>query len=63
MENNHRKIYQLIEDDYFDESKVKLPKDLLIKCKEEFNSPRFIPHDVKKKIQQVCLKYGFFHKL
>ena len=33
-----------------------------MKRKGEFNVPQFIPHDVKKNIQQVGLKYGLFSK-
>ena len=51
---------ELIEDDYFHESKVKFPKEFLTKCKAEYNAPQFIPHKAKKIIQQVGLEYGLF---
>ena len=31
-----------------------------MKCKAEYNVPQFIPYNIKKKIQQVDLKYGLF---
>ena len=34
-----------------------------MKCKEEFSVPRFIPHEVKKKIQQIGLGYGIFSQI
>ena len=55
-----KKMYEVIEDDYFDGSKVKFQKEFLMKCKAEFNAPQFILHVVKKNIQQVGLEYGLF---
>ena len=42
------KINKVIDDDYFNESKVKFLKQSLVKFKAEFNIPQLIPHDVKK---------------
>ena len=60
MENNHEKIYVIIDDDYLYESEVKFTKEFLTKFKAEFNIPQFIPHNVKKNIQQVGLEYWLF---
>ena len=57
---NMENIYEIIEDEYFDDSKVKSPKEFLTKCISEYNVPRFIPLEVKKKIQQVVIEYGLF---
>ena len=56
-------IYEVIDGDPFDVSKIKFPEELLIKCKEEFNVPKFIPHHAKKNIQQVCIEYGLFSQI
>ena len=48
-------IYEVIEDDYFDESYVNILKKFLTKCRTEFNVTQSIPHEVKRKIQKVCL--------
>ena len=57
-----RTIYEVIENDYLNESKVKFPIESPIKCRAEFNVPQFIPHDVKKNIQQVGLENGLLSK-
>ena len=44
----------------FYESRVNFLKELLMKWNAEFVFPRFIRYDVRKKIQQVGLKYGLF---
>ena len=59
MEN----IYEIIEDEYFDDSKVKSPKEFLTKFISEYNVPRIVPLEVKKKIQQVGIEYGLFYIL
>ena len=56
-------IYDVIEDDYFDESNVKFSKEFLMKCKAVDNVPQLIPYDVKKKIQQVGLKFALFSQI
>ena len=53
-------IYEVIEDECFDESKVKFPKEFLTKCRTEFNFPQLIPLKVKKLIQKVGLEYELF---
>ena len=58
-----KNIYEVIENDYFDESKVKFTKQFLTECETECNVPQFIPHKVKKKIQKVGLKYGLFSQI
>ena len=63
MKNPQKTIYKFIEDEYIDKSKVKLPKQFLKKCKAEYNVPQFIPHEVKKKIQQNGLEYGLFSQI
>ena len=62
LERKHGYIYEEIEDYYFNESKVKFPKEFLMKYKMEYNVPQFIPYAVKKNIQQVGLKYGLSSK-
>ena len=56
-------IYELIEYEYFDESRVKPPKQFLTKFKAEYNIPRLIPHEVKKNTQQFGLECGLFSKI
>ena len=34
-----------------------------MKCKAEYNVPQFIPRNIKKKIQQVDLKYVLFSQI
>ena len=51
------KIYEVIDDEYFEQSDVKFTKEFLIKCKKQFNETHFIPVEVKKK-QQVGLEHG-----
>ena len=34
-----------------------------MKCKVEFNVPQFVPHVVKKNIQQADLKYVLFSQI
>ena len=51
------KIYDVIDDEYFEQSNVKFTKEFLIKCKKQFNETHFIPVEVKKK-QQVGLEHG-----
>ena len=63
MKNPQKIIYEVIEDDYFDESNVKFLEQFLTKCITEFNIPPFIPREVKKKTQQVGLEYGLFSKI
>ena len=53
-------IYEVIDEKYFDALKVKFPKYFPTKFKSQFNVPRFIPLEVKKKIQQVGLEYLLF---
>ena len=50
MKNPHKIIYEVIEEDYFDESKLTPPKHFLMECREEYNVSQLIPHKVKKKI-------------
>ena len=52
-----------MEDYYFNESKVKFPKEFLTKFKAENNVTQLIPHEVKKNIQQVGLKYGLISQM
>ena len=59
MKKKHEKK-ELINEIYFNESKLKLPKDFLKKSRTEFNVLQFIPLKVKKKIQQVDIEYGLF---
>ena len=54
--NPWKNIYEVIEDKYSDESKVKPPKYLLTKCRTELNVTHFIPLEVNKNIQQVGLE-------
>ena len=63
MENNHEKIYVIIDDDYLYESEVKFTKEFLTKFKAENNVTQLIPHEVKKNIQQVGLKYGLISQM
>ena len=36
-------VYEVIGDDYFEQSDVKVPRKFLLKCKKEFNVSHFIP--------------------
>ena len=56
MKNVWKIIYDVIEYYYFYESKVKFPKYFLMKYRAEYNIPKFVPHCVKKNIQQVGLE-------
>ena len=58
--NPQKTIYEVIENDYFEKSKVKSPKEFLTKFRTEYNAPQFIPHEVKNKIQQIGLKNVLF---
>ena len=53
-------IYEVIEYDYSYGSKIKFSKEFLMKNKAEFNVHQFIPHHVKKNIQQIGLEYCLF---
>ena len=57
----HGKIYEVMDEKQFEESKVKFHKDLSTKFKSEFNVPQFISLEIKKKIQQVGSENGFFN--
>ena len=46
-------IYEVIKDDYFDESKLKNLKEFLMKFNTEYNVTQFIPHKVRGNIWQV----------
>ena len=56
-------IYEVIEDGHLDESSVNFPEEFLTNCIMEYNVPQFIPLEVKKEIQQVCIKYGLFSQI
>ena len=43
-------IYEIMDEKYFDELKVKYHKDFLMICNSEFKVPQFIPLKTKKKI-------------
>ena len=63
-ENPPRKtIYEVIEDDYFDELQLKSQREFPKKCKVEYTVPQFIPHEFINKIQQVRIEYGFFSQM
>ena len=62
-EKTWRAIYELIDDEYFDKLKLKLPKYSLTKCRTEYNVPPFIRLKVKKNIQPFGLNYGLFSQI
>ena len=50
-------VYELIEDDYSDDSNERFPKEFLTKFRTQYNFSQLFPHKDKKKIQKVSLEY------
>ena len=50
-----KKIYEVIDDEYFKQLDIEFPKEFILKFKQEFNFSHFIPVDVKKSIQKIGL--------
>ena len=55
-------IYKVTENNYFEQSDVKFPREFLLKFKRDYNVPHFIPVEVKKSIQKVGIEHYFFHR-
>ena len=56
---HRRKMYEVIDNKYFEQSGVKFFKEFILKWKIEYNVSHFIPVEVKKPIQQVGIEHGF----
>ena len=64
MKNLQRKtIYEAIENDYFDESKLKPPKEFLTEFKAEYNVPILITHEFKKRFTKFLSNMDYFPML
>ena len=58
-----KKIYEVIDDEYFKQLDIEIPEEFLLKCRQEYNISHFIPVDIKNSIQQIGLEYGLLSQI
>ena len=54
-----KKIYEVIDEDYFEHKDVMFPKQFILKCKK-INEPQFIPVELKNIFNKLVLSKFFF---
>ena len=59
-EQTWKTIYEVVEDNYFEQYDVNFLKQFLIIFKVQYNDSHLIPVEVKKSIQQAGIEHGLF---